>query len=194
VLNDDCIQAGHGFGKHPHDNMEIVTIPLTGSLKHADSTGNEGVITAGDVQIMSAGSGILHAEFNASETESATLFQIWVYPKQLDIEPRYDQRTFSETDRYNKWQVLVHPDAIHNALWINQDASFSLGNFDADTSYKQFFIENVTYIMVIEGEVVIDANHLSSRDAIGIMDATTFEINVLSPAKLLAIEVPKILN
>ena len=189
VLNDDVVEAGFGFGMHPHNNMEIVTIPLKGALKHKDSSGGEGVIKTGDVQIMSAGKGIMHSEM-ATTDEDVNLFQIWVFPKKVNIEPRYDQRFFEENDRENKWQIVVSPNEVHNALWINQDAYFSLGNFDTATSYKLNNENNGVYLMVIEGEIEIDGNTLTNRDAIGITDATDFQINVLQPAKLLAIEVP----
>ncbi|MDB5226330.1 MAG: hypothetical protein JWN78_523 [Bacteroidota bacterium] len=190
VLNDDIVDAAQGFGKHPHNNMEIVTIPLRGALKHKDSMGNEGVIKAGDVQIMSAGRGILHSEFNASDTEDVNLFQIWVFPKKVNIEPRYDQRFFDEKDRQNKWQVVVSPEEKDNALWINQDAYFSLGNFEQSTSYTIHHPGNGVYLMVVEGEVEIDGNKLSKRDAIGISETEGINISVLQPSKLLAVEIP----
>lgn len=189
VLNDDIVEAGFGFGMHPHNNMEIVTIPLKGALKHKDSTGNEGIIKAGDVQIMSAGKGIMHSEM-ATADEDVNLFQIWVFPKKVNIESRYDQRFFDEKERSNNWQIVVSPNEEHHALWINQDAYFSLGNFDSSTSYKLNKEDNGVYLMVIEGEIEIDGNVLSNRDAIGITDAKDFSINVLKPAKLLVIEIP----
>ncbi len=189
VLNDDNVQAGYGFGMHPHNNMEIVTIPLRGALKHKDSSGGEGVIKTGDVQIMSAGKGIMHSE-HATADEDVNLFQIWVFPKKINIEPRYDQRTFDVSDRENKWQIVVSPEEAHQALWINQDAYFSLGNFDTTTSYQLNKEGNGVYLMVIEGEVEIDGTILSTRDAIGITEAKAFEIKVLQAAKLLVVEVP----
>lgn len=189
VLNDDIVEAGYGFGMHPHNNMEIVTIPLKGTLKHKDSTGNEGLIKAGDVQIMSAGKGIMHSE-HATADEDVNLFQIWVFPKVTNIEPRYDQRTFDINDSANKWQIVVSPDEKHQALFINQDAYFSLGNFDTATSYHINKNGNGVYLMVIEGEIEINGSVLANRDAIGITDAAKFDINILQPAKLLAVEVP----
>lgn len=189
VLNDDIVHAGYGFGMHPHNNMEIVTIPLKGALQHKDSTGNAGVIKAGDVQIMSAGKGIMHSE-HATAEEDVNLFQIWVFPKQINIEPRYDQRTFDEKEREEKWQVVVSPEEQHDALWINQDAYFSLGNFSTATSYKVHNEKNGVYLMVIEGEVEIDGNVLSKRDAIGISETNEFQINIHQAVKLLAVEVP----
>ena len=131
VLNDDFIMGGGAFPTHPHDNMEIVTIPLTGAVHHKDNTGGEGIIKAGDVQIMSAGSGILHSESNASATDPLTLFQIWVFPKIKNIQPRYDQRTFDVANRLNTWQIVVSPIEEDKALWINQDARFALANVEA---------------------------------------------------------------
>ena len=189
VLNDDIVEAGFGFGMHPHNNMEIVTIPLKGALQHKDSVGNSGIIKAGDVQIMSAGSGIMHSE-HATADEDVNLFQIWVFPKKVNIAPRYDQRTFDEKERENNWQIVVSPNAEHNALWINQDAYFSLGNFTTATSYKVNKEGNGVYLMVTEGEIEIDGNKLSKRDAIGITDTTEFQINVTQPSKLLIVEVP----
>ena len=122
VLNDDSIAGGRGFGMHPHDNMEIVTIPLEGALAHKDSTGNTGIIRKGDVQIMSAGSGLKHSEYNASETDASKLLQIWVFPKSRNITPRYDQKTFPVEGRTGQWQTLVSPDAKEKGLDINQDA------------------------------------------------------------------------
>src|SRR6185436_10214012 len=132
VLNDDIVAAGMGFGKHPHDNMEIVTIPLQGALKHSDSMGNEGVIQKGEVQIMSAGTGIFHSEMNASETESTNIIQTWVFPKEKNIKPRYDQRKFVKENRLNKLCLVVSPDEKDEVLWINQDCWYSLGAFEKE--------------------------------------------------------------
>jgi redox-sensitive bicupin YhaK (pirin superfamily) len=171
VLNDDTVKAGYGFGMHPHSNMEIVTIPLKGALRHKDSGGNEGIVKAGDVQIMSAGKGILHSEY-ATPEEDVNLFQIWVFPKVANIEPRYDQRSFDVNERVNRWQTVVSPEETENALWINQDAYFSLGNFTDATTFYQINKEgNGVYLMVIEGEIEINGNVLSNRDAIGITEA-----------------------
>lgn len=192
VLNDDFIAGGGAFGKHPHENMEIVTIPFTGALQHKDSTGGVGIIKAGDVQIMSAGSGVEHSEANASTTEPVALFQIWVYPKINDIEPRYDQRSFNVEDRADKWQVVVSPVEEDNALWINQDAKFSLANLDKDQSleYKNAFKGNGIFLVVIEGEVEINGNLFSRRDAAAIENTDEFLIKATKDAQLLAIEIP----
>ena len=192
VLNDDTIAGGTGFPAHPHDNMEIVTIPLSGALQHKDNTGGEGVIKAGDVQIMSAGSGVKHSEFNASKTEDATLFQVWVFPKVRNIKPRYDQRTFDINDRINKWQVVVSPNETDNALWINQDARFSLTKLEAGKmlTYENAFKGNGVYLVVVNGSVEIDGKQFSKRDAVGIADADQFSIKASEDAELMAIEIP----
>ncbi len=192
VLNDDFVDGGGGFPTHPHDNMEIVTIPFTGALQHKDSTGGNGVIKAGDIQIMSAGSGVRHSEFNASATEPVTLFQVWVFPKVRNIKPRYDQRTFDISDRANKWQVVVSPQEADNALWINQDARFSLTNLDAgkEISYSTAFKGNGVFLVTINGSVEVNGQVLNKRDAIGISEADEFSIKATANAELLAIEIP----
>jgi redox-sensitive bicupin YhaK (pirin superfamily) len=193
-LNDDYIGGGGMFPKHPHDNMEIVTIPFTGALKHEDSTGGKGVINAGDVQIMSAGSGIQHSEANASATEAATLFQIWVFPKERNITPRYDQRTFDVADRNNKWQIVVSPKEKDKALWINQNARFALTKLDAGKSleYKNAFAGNGVFLVSISGSVKVDAIELNKRDAVGIYETDSFTVTAFEDAELLAIEVPMV--
>ena len=192
VLNDDFIMGGGAFPSHPHDNMEIVTIPLTGAVHHKDNTGGEGIIQSGDVQIMSAGSGILHSESNASATDPLTLFQIWVFPKIKNIQPRYDQRTFNIEDRKNKWQMVVSPLEEDNALWINQDARFALCNVDAgqQLSYHNGFENNGVFLVVINGSVEVDGIVLNKRDALGISETNSFDIKASADAELLAIEVP----
>jgi redox-sensitive bicupin YhaK (pirin superfamily) len=192
VLNDDFIMGGGAFPSHPHDNMEIVTIPLTGAVHHKDNTGGEGIIQSGDVQIMSAGSGILHSESNASATDPLTLFQIWVFPKIKNIQPRYDQRTFNIEDRKNKWQMVVSPLEEDNALWINQDARFALCNVDAgqQLSYHNGFENNGVFLVVINGSVEVDGIVLNKRDALGISETNSFNIHASADAELLAIEVP----
>ena len=192
VLNDDFIGGGGMFPTHPHDNMEIVTIPFTGALKHKDSTGGEGVIKAGDIQIMSAGSGVQHSEANASATDPATLFQIWVFPKDRNITPRYDQKTFDVKERANKWQTVVSPIDADNALWINQDARFSLTNLQNGTAitYTNGFKNNGVFLVVINGSVEVEGQQLNKRDALGISEMENFTVNASEDAELLAIEIP----
>ena len=192
VLNDDFIAGGGAFATHPHDNMEIVTIPFTGAIKHKDSTGGQGIIQAGDVQIMSAGSGVQHSEANASATDPVTLFQIWVFPKERNITPRYDQRTYALTERVNKWQAVVSPVETDKALWINQDARFSLTKLEAGRSlhYSNAFKGNGVFLVVINGTVKVNEQLLNKRDALGIYDTDEFNVVASEDAELLAIEIP----
>jgi len=192
VLNDDFIGGGGAFPTHPHDNMEIATIPFTGALKHKDSTGGEGIIKAGDIQIMSAGSGVQHSEANASATDPVTLFQIWVFPKERNIKPRYDQKTFDVSERENKWQTVVSPVDADNALWINQDARLSLTNLQAgwELTYTNAFKGNGVFLVVINGAVEIDGQQLNKRDALGISEMENFTVKASEDAELLAIEIP----
>lgn len=192
VINDDVIAPGMGFGMHPHENMEIVTIPLSGALHHRDTTGRDEIIRSGDVQIMSAGSGISHSEMNASNSEEVSLLQIWMFPKLKNIAPRYEQKTFDKTDRLNKFQKVVSPIISEDAVFINQDAYFTLSDLTANTSleYKVHANNSGVYVFVLEGAVTIDGERLLSRDALGISDAVSFTISADSNSSLLLIEVP----
>jgi redox-sensitive bicupin YhaK (pirin superfamily) len=192
VLNDDIVKGGGGFGAHPHDNMEIISIPLNGSLAHKDSTGTDGIIKTGDVQIMSAGSGIQHSEYNESKTADVNFLQVWVLPKEENIKPRYDQKTFDHAGRKNKWQVVVSPDEKEGGVWINQDARFALTDVEAgkQISFSPKFSGNGVYIFVIEGEITVDGKKIGKRDAIGVSEANEFSISANQPSTLLAIEVP----
>lgn len=191
VLNDDTVSAGMGFGKHPHDNMEIVSIPLEGDLHHNDSTGRDKIIKQGDVQIMSAGSGIMHSEMNANKNKEVKFLQIWVFPEKRNIEPRYEQKTFSAEDRKNKLQTVVAPNDS-SALWINQQAWFTLGNFDANfsTIYTLHNNKNGVYVFLIKGSVSINNIELNERDGLGVSATETLNIKALSDAEILLIEVP----
>lgn len=192
VLNDDKVAPTMGFGMHPHENMEIVTIPLTGELKHADSMGNSGVIRSGEVQIMSAGTGIRHSEMNASHHDPVTLLQIWVFPKERNIKPRYDQRPFDVSEYNAHFRPVVSPVKEDDALWINQDAWFSLGHFNEGekADYTIRLKDNGAYVFLIEGEAEIDGTKLSRRDAIGVWDTDKFSLNVTKEAQILVIDVP----
>ncbi len=192
VLNDDFIAGGGKFPTHPHDNMEIVTIPFTGAIQHKDSTGGQGVIKAGDIQIMNAGTGVQHSEANDSATEPVTLFQIWVFPKERNITPRYDQKNFDGNDRINKWQIVVSPNEADKALWINQDARFALTKLEAgqEINYTNAFKGNGVFLVVINGSVKINDQLLNKRDALGISGADSFTILAGEDSELLAIEVP----
>jgi len=196
VLNDDMVKGGAGFGTHPHDNMEIVSIPLSGTLAHKDSTGRSEIINTGDVQIMSAGSGISHSEFNASKTAPVNFLQVWLFPKQKDITPRYEQKTFDTAGRHNQWQTVVSPDEQDNAVWINQDAKFSLAQIDAGTQldYKNAFAGTGIYFFVLEGKVNIAGKELNKRDALGVSEANEVVLKATDKSFILAIEVPMSLN
>ncbi|MFI5211681.1 MAG: pirin family protein [Ignavibacteria bacterium] len=195
VLNDDIVEPGKGFGSHPHDNMEIVSIPLKGALAHKDSEGNEHVINSGDVQIMSAGSGLYHSEYNASKTEPVNFLQIWVFPKAKDITPRYDQRTFNAKDRDNLVQTVISPEKSEKKLWINQDAYFSLCSIEKGKKvrYKINKNGNGLYIFVIEGTVKTDGEILNRRDAIGLEELENIEITAEGNCEILLIEVPMVI-
>lgn len=194
VLNDDTIDGGTGFGTHPHDNMEIITIPLEGGLKHRDSMGNEGVIRFGEVQVMSAGTGVQHSEMNASQKEQAKTLQLWVFPDKEDVTPRYDQKSFDIENQINTFVNIVSPKDKNdgNALWVHQQTFFNLGIFEKDTSitYKINIPENGVYLFLIEGEIEVDNQIIKPRDAMGIIDFNQFEIKINSKAKILLVEVP----
>lgn len=191
VLNDDQVAGGQGFGTHPHDNMEIVSIPLQGDLAHQDSTGRSEVIREGDVQIMSAGTGIRHSEFNHNKDEEVHFLQIWVFPKERNITPRYEQQSYSAEDRMNKFQTVVSPEG-GDAVWINQDAFFSLANLDAGVklNYEVKKPGNGVYLFVLNGELTAAGENLDTRDAVAITEAESFEIKAKSYAEVLVIEVP----
>jgi redox-sensitive bicupin YhaK (pirin superfamily) len=191
VLNDDRVEGGKGFGMHPHDNMEIVTIPLEGALEHKDSMGNSSVIYAGDVQVMSAGTGVYHSEFNHYPDKVVKLLQIWVFPNEKGVKPRYDQKTFSPGDRTNKFQAVVAPSA-EGAMFIHQNAVFSLASIEKgkSASYSLSYNGNGVYAFVISGKVTIGEHSLNTRDGMGISEANSFEVNAEEEAEVLLIEVP----
>ncbi|MBM9515156.1 pirin family protein [Desulfogranum marinum] len=192
VLNDDIVTPSMGFGTHPHENMEIISIPLSGALRHQDSMGNKHIISTGEVQIMSAGRGITHSEYNDSSSEDVNFLQIWVLPKERDITPRYDQKFFDEGNRKNRFQLLVAPENSEETVLINQDAWFSLADIEAEKQviYEKNDKKNGVYFFVIEGSVNIDGNAVKRRDGLGIVDGETYPIVAQSKAQLLAIEVP----
>ncbi|WP_411273606.1 pirin family protein [Daejeonella sp.] len=192
VLNDDIVSPGMGFGTHGHDNMEIVTIPLKGSLAHKDSLGSIGNISSGEVQMMSAGSGIQHSEFNGSSIEEVNLLQIWVLPKERNINPRYDQQKYNLEDNNNSFVTLVSSEKKPGVMWINQDSVFSLGTFDtvSKANYTIKHSGNGAYIFLIEGEIEIDGIILEKRDALGVYHTDSIDINIRENSKILIIEVP----
>lgn len=192
VLNDDNVAAGRGFGTHPHDNMEIITIPLEGDLAHKDSMGNSSVIKHGDIQVMSAGTGIYHSEFNANNDRPAKLLQIWLFPNRKDVTPRYQQLTLNVTDRHNRFQQVLSPDPNDEGVWIYQDAWFFLGNFDSSfsTNYQVKKAGNGIYIFIIEGQATINGQKLSRRDGLGIWDIEQLTIQADSQAEILLMDLP----
>ena len=197
VLNDDVVKGGEGFGRHPHDNMEIISIPLKGALEHGDSMGNKGVIEAGDVQVMSAGTGVMHSEFNADEANPVNFFQIWVFPKKKNVEPRYQQMKLDFLQHKNELRQIVSPNPDDEGLWIHQDAWFSIGSFDKDAgqSYTVKQKGNGVFAMVIEGEFEVAGQKLSRRDGLGIFDTDTLTIKSdKSGSQILIMDIPMTIN
>jgi hypothetical protein len=192
VLNDDTVAAGMGFGTHPHDNMEIITIPLEGDLAHKDSMGNTEVIRNGDVQVMSAGTGVKHSEFNPNKEKRTKLLQIWVFPNQQNVEPRYQQISLNPEERKNKLQQIVSPNADDNGVWIHQDAWFHLGKFDkgVTAAYNLKKEGNGVYAFILSGTATIDGQELEARDGYGIWDIPSFNIKPTSDSEFLLMEIP----
>ncbi|HSD08834.1 pirin family protein [Flavobacterium sp.] len=192
VLNDDTIAAGMGFGTHPHDNMEIITIPLEGDLAHKDSMGNAETIKTGDVQVMSAGTGIQHSEFNPNADKRTKLFQIWLFPKVKNVEPRYQQITLDISKQKNNFAQILSPNPDDDGVWIYQDAWFHLADFEAGFS-KQYELKkegNGLYAFVISGNITINGQELETRDGLGITDFKTLDIKASTDAKFLLMEIP----
>ena len=196
VLNDDTIAPAMGFGKHPHKNMEIITIVQSGALKHEDSMGNKGIIEAGDIQVMSAGSGIEHSEVNASSQNSLTLFQLWIHSQRQDVTPRYEQKKIAPLLTDNTFTTIVKPkqEALKDDIWIHQQAYISIGNFSdqTQTKYSMQQNQNGVYIMVIEGSIVVADQTLQHRDAIGLWNTQSVDISITKNSKVLVVEVPMI--
>ena len=193
VLNDDTIDGGTGFGTHPHDNMEIISIPLEGALEHKDSMGNTAVISAGDIQVMSAGTGIYHSEYNHHKDKPGKFLQIWLFPNKRNVQPRYDQITLDVSKRKNRLQQILSPDPNDEGVWIHQDAWFHLGKFDkgteADYSLKK--AGNGIYAFVIKGTFDINGVQLTERDAAGIKDLSSIRIQSTSDdAEILLMDIP----
>jgi redox-sensitive bicupin YhaK (pirin superfamily) len=193
VLNDDRVNQGMGFGKHPHDNMEIISIPLEGDLEHQDSMGNTTVIKEGDIQAMSAGTGIFHSEYNKNKDQLVKFLQIWIYPNKKNVTPRYDQITLDLNDRHNKLQQILSPNPEDEGVWIHQDAWFHIGKLDKDfsTSYELKKPGNGIYVFVLKGGFTIGDIALNERDGLGIWDTNTIKISANSAnAEILLMEVP----
>jgi redox-sensitive bicupin YhaK (pirin superfamily) len=193
VLNDDIVIAGEGFGTHPHDNMEIISIPLYGDLEHKDSMGNGSVIRSGEVQVMSAGTGITHSEFNASRSHDLNFFQIWIFPNKKNVTPRYGQQKFDFFNAKNELVQIISPNPDDDGLWIYQDVWFNTGIFDRDYTfdYKLQRNGNGLYVMVIEGEFEVEGQPLSRRDGMGLWETDSVKIKALSDnARILLIDIP----
>lgn len=192
VLNDDVVEAGRGFGTHPHDNMEIISIPLEGDLEHKDSLGNIAIIKHGDIQVMSAGTGVFHSEFNKNEDRPVKFLQIWVLPNKKNVTPRYDQITLNISDRHNKLQQILSPDENDEGVWIHQNAWFHLGRFDKGvaTEYQLKAKGNGVYAFILEGDITINNQPLSTRDGFGIWDVDSIKVKADTDAEFLLMEVP----
>ena len=192
VLNDDTVAAGMGFGEHGHDNMEIITIPLEGNLAHKDSMGNAETIKTGDVQVMSAGTGIQHSEFNPNQDQNTKLFQIWLFPKTRNVVPRYQQITLDKSLEKNDFAQILSPNENDAGVWIHQDAWFHLADFDATFSktYELKKEGNGMYVFVISGTITVDGQELETRDGLGITNFKTLDIKATSDAKFLLMEIP----
>ena len=196
VLNDDTVAPGMGFGTHPHDNMEIISIPLEGDLEHKDSMGNTQVIKHGDIQVMSAGTGITHSEYNKNSNQPVKFLQIWVFPNKKNVTPRYDQITLNTSDRHNKFQQILSPSVDDAGVWIHQDAWFFLGKFDKDkqTEYKIKQKNNGAYFFIINGEASVNGQLLSHRDGFGIWNSDKIEITShANITEILVMDVPMII-
>ncbi len=192
VLNDDFVAPGMGFGTHPHENMEIISIPLEGDLEHKDSMNNVAVIKDGDIQVMSAGTGIYHSEYNKNKDKPVKFLQIWVFPNKKNVTPRYDQITLNLNDRHNKLQQILSPNPDDEGVWIHQNAWFHLGKFDKGISkdYALKDANNGLYIFNLNGKIKINDQLLESRDGLGIWDTPSVTINAESNAEFLLMEVP----
>ena len=192
VLNDDRVAAGKGFGTHPHDNMEIISIPLDGDLEHKDSMGNVAVIRKGDVQVMSAGTGIYHSEYNKNTDKEVKFLQIWVFPNKKAVEPRYDQITLEKGQTKNKLYQILSPSPNDEGVWIHQDAWFHLGDLEAgcEETYKVRKPGNGVYAFILGGNVTVEGQALSARDGFGVWDTDSISISANSEAKVLLMEVP----
>ena len=192
VLNDDQIDGSTGFGEHPHDNMEIISIALEGALQHEDSIGNVAVIAPGEIQVMSAGTGVYHKEFNHEADKKAKFLQIWVFPNKRNVTPRYDQQSYDVDNRKNELVQILSPSPEDDGAWIYQDAWFHIAKFDQNTSlsYNLHLKDNGVYVFVLKGTLIVDDQELSERDGLGIWDTDAINIKASAGAELLLMEVP----
>jgi Pirin-related protein len=192
VLNDDIVAAGEGFGTHPHDNMEIISIPLRGDLEHKDSMGNHGVINEGEIQVMSAGTGIFHSEYNKNKDKDINFLQIWVFPNKKNVTPRYDQISLSDIEKTNEFYQILSPNPNDQGVWIHQNAWFHMGEFSEgwEGKYELKDKSNGVYFFVIEGDLTIAGQKLNRRDGLGVSEAANIEISTTTQTKLLVMEIP----
>lgn len=192
VLNDDTVAAGEGFGKHPHDNMEIISIPLEGDLEHKDSMGNSSVIKYGDIQVMSAGTGVFHSEYNKNSDKPVKFLQIWVFPDKRGVTPRYDQLTIDQDKLNNRFLQILSPDASDDGVWIHQQAWFSLGRFEKDFEIEYNFKKegNGVYIFIISGNALVNNELLELRDGLEVTGTNKIAIKSLEKSEILLMEVP----
>jgi len=192
VLNDDTVEAGRGFSTHPHQNMEIISIPLEGDLKHMDSMGNIAVIQEGDIQVLSAGTGISHSEFNKNQDRQVKFLQIWIFPRQKDLSPRYDQTSIRPLAKKNAFFQILSPHEGEPGVWINQDAWFHMGELDKDrtASYTLKQTGNGVYVFVLEGKIEINGQVLGKRDGLGVWDISELQVQADEASKILLMEIP----
>lgn len=192
VINDDRVASGMGFGTHPHDNMEIITIPLEGDVQHRDSMGNGTIIHTGEVQVMSAGTGITHSEFNPNSDKLTKLLQIWVFPNKHNVTPRYDQLSWKDKDKHNELEQILSPSSEDEGVWIHQNAWFHMGSFDAgkDFTYSLKNKSNGLYIFVIEGNIEVAKQNLNTRDGLGVWETEQVDFSILKASTILLMEVP----
>jgi len=195
VLNDDIVTGGRGFDTHPHTNMEIISIPLQGDLKHTDSMGNVSIIKEGEIQAMSAGTGVYHTEYNHNKDEEVHFLQIWIYPNKRDVTPRYDQQAYTNTEQ-NTFQQILSPSPDDDGIWIYQNAWFLIGTFDTgrEVNYQIKKAQNGVYVFVIEGSIMIDGQELNRRDGLGIWDTSSIKMTVSEEAKILLMDIPMEIN
>jgi redox-sensitive bicupin YhaK (pirin superfamily) len=192
VLNDDSVAAGRGFGTHPHDNMEIISIPLEGDLEHKDSMGNTAVIKEGDVQVMSAGTGVFHSEYNRNKNKDVKFLQIWVFPNTKDVQPRYDQISLNELKKPNEFYQILSPNADDQGVWIHQNAWFHMADLDAgvNTSYQLKGEGTGVYAFVLDGQLEMAGEKLSKRDGMGVWETNELRVQAETKSRLLLMEVP----
>jgi len=192
VLNDDTVEAGRGFGTHPHQNMEIISIPLEGDLKHMDSMGNVAVIREGDIQVLSAGTGISHSEYNKNSDRQVKFLQIWIFPREKDVSPRYDQSSIRDLAKKNSFYQILSPNPKEPGVWIHQDAWFHMADLDEghEATYQLKRAGNGVYIFVLSGKVTVSGQELEQRDGMGIWEITELTVRAAKTSRVLLMDIP----